>query len=127
MKEGQQYLSTAPLDNLVHPTPSLPSMFPPLLPLPLLTVLAIEGLLRGKETGCVLLATRLPKLGPMLQGRPILQFSSLQHQLRHQQLLSVLHPYQMLSLFQSLSNLHSLFQSLFSFQPKNLLLQYLIK
>ena len=125
MKEGQQYLSTAPLDNLVHPTPSLPSIFPALFPFSLLTVLAIEGLLRGKETGCVLLATRLLGLKPLLEGRPILQFSSPRHQLRHQLLISVLHRYQMLSLFQSLvlSNPHSLFQYLFSFQPKNLLLQ----
>ena len=74
--------------------------------LSLLTVLAIEGPLRGKETGCVLLATRLPRLGPLLQGRPILQFSSLRHQLRHRPLLSVLHRYQMLSQHKHRNPLH---------------------
>ena len=104
MGEGQPFLSTAPLDSLVHPTPSLPLTLLPHLPILLLTVLAIGGKLRGIETDCVLLGIRLLRLKPLLQCPQFLQcfFPKKQLQLLHQLLLSSLHHCQKLPLFQSL-------------------------
>ena len=73
MAEGQQFPSTAPLGNPVHPTPSLPSLLQHLLPLLLLNGPAIVGHPRGREIGTVLPATRLLGLRPVLQCPPFLQ------------------------------------------------------